>query len=669
MSRVSHPRRLTKRCLRAGYLEEKIIPAVKAVHTTAYIERLASTCVSLVEAERPTLGTLDDDTVVSASSLSAALCAVLSCCYAIDSCCDVNLPYKSAFAVIRPPGHHAGANGPTVGPHRFAEISSAAGAAAKPAASAFSFVKEHLAPCDGMDCSQGFCLLNNAAIAARHALLNYPSHIKRVCIVDIDLHHGNGTEEIVRGWNDVMYVSLHGVGDHEQGKWFYPDTATTLQTEERLVNVPLPEGTTSAAYLAAFDAHVVPNVRRFSPDLVIISCGFDACTGDSPAHPGGYLQLDPAAYGEITSRLASLAHECSGGRLVSLFEGGYKHRPLAACARAHVAALAGLGDYSHAASPTTAGGTASPAASPAVGPPLAVGTPVRAKYKGKSREYPAVISKVHRDGSYDLEYSDGDKESHVLPRYVRPMGKGAASAAASSPAHVPSASAAPSAAAVPDSAPRVGAVPAEVPPGAWVCTKCQAQNEAGAMMCKVPSCNVPFSRFGLLSDGSDSGRRGRRAISAISAISARSGSASGGSSGGSPASSRAGGSPELSSPSSNLPMPPPAPPPPPLPALVPPPLPATSVVAQAIGATTPAQWNVAMTTAGPVAGSVSAAGAPARHTSQDAEIRAIVRGDASRQEHLRCQHRWMHAACPVPNHVPCDFLTRVSTPCQVILKS
>ena len=198
------------RTISVGYLEEKIVPAVKAVHSQQYIERLATTCVQLsdqgtrapkrgAQANTEKLAEIDGDTVVSASSLSAALCAALSCCYAVDACCDPHLPYSNAFAVVRPPGHHAGVNGATVGPHRFASVTSERAAQARPAVAAFAFASQPALPCDGADCSQGFCLLNNAAIAARHALLSHSARIRKVAIIDIDLHHGNGTEEIVRG--------------------------------------------------------------------------------------------------------------------------------------------------------------------------------------------------------------------------------------------------------------------------------------------------------------------------------------------------------------------------------------------------------------------------------------------------------------------------------------
>ena len=459
------------RTMSVGYLEENIVPAVKAVHTQQYLQRLASTCVHLLEeaASSPTnpkksgkalekkLAELDSDTVVSASSLSAALCAALSCCYAVDATCDGRLAYANAFAVIRPPGHHAGANGPTVGPHRFASVAQERAVRAQPAIAAFEFANQPPAPCDGMDCSQGFCLLNNAAIAARHALLHHQARIGKVAIVDIDLHHGNGaqqspqssphhrvldalrhhtaspanpsspkgrgspvlmgkgtvpaprlalgapaschatdvgpaccggcrngccggccdgccslpagTEEIVRGWTDVMYISLHGVGvrpgwdrslaqsgrpvhlpnsattvaprserwhaldpaalapqDHTNGAYFYPDTATTLQQDERLVNVPLPQGTPSAEYLAAFDAYVPPNLRRFAPDLIIISCGFDACAGGM--HALRVLPTRDRLRGMPPCHVAPMGHT----RLIMwrtrpiLFELSYGHR-------------------------------------------------------------------------------------------------------------------------------------------------------------------------------------------------------------------------------------------------------------------------------------------------------------------------------------------------------
>ena len=88
-------------------------------------------------------------------------------------------------------------------------------------------------------CGQGFCLLNNAAIAAKHALLSYPETIQRVAIIDIDLHHGNGTQEIVQHWPEVLYASLHGC---EPSSSFYPMTATALEVQGRLVNVPLARG-------------------------------------------------------------------------------------------------------------------------------------------------------------------------------------------------------------------------------------------------------------------------------------------------------------------------------------------------------------------------------------------------------------------------------------------
>ena len=157
--------------------------------------------------------------------------------------------------------------------------------------------------------------------------------MKRVAIVDIDLHHGNGTEEIVRPWPEVLYASIHGVGEA-----FYPETATTLQKEPTVVNVPLERDSPADKYHAAVDDHVVPALREFGPDLLIVSCGFDAHRDDSPTLDG-FLRLSAEDYAAVTRRLAAVAAERCGGRLVSLLEGGYNLTALRACATAHVREL------------------------------------------------------------------------------------------------------------------------------------------------------------------------------------------------------------------------------------------------------------------------------------------------------------------------------------------
>ncbi len=184
------------------------------------------------------------DTFASPSSLSAALCGVLATCRAVDAVASGD--YNSAFCAIRPPGHHAGANGTTARRDK-------AGA-----------------PLSDR-CGQGFCLLNNAAIGAKYALHEHANVIRRVAIIDWDLHHGNGTEEIVGAWDEVFYASLHGAEPA-----FYPETAQAFEKTPRRLNVPLPRGTSAADFISAYDEHVIPAIRAFDPDLLIISCGFDA---------------------------------------------------------------------------------------------------------------------------------------------------------------------------------------------------------------------------------------------------------------------------------------------------------------------------------------------------------------------------------------------------------
>ena len=344
------------------YLETSILPAVRACHTATYLERLRTACEQMHTRalKRPRnpgplarnlsgvagrAGRVEGDTFASASSYSAALCAALAACKAVDAVCRGDA--ANAFAAIRPPGHHCGRDGSTAGPASFAgpalHFAAAASAAAGAAVADDDDAPRQEAPdspassssagADGDRCGQGFCLLNNAAIAAKHALLVHAKLVKRVAIVDIDLHHGNGTEEIVRPWPEVLYASIHGVGEA-----FYPETATTLQKEPTVVNVPLERDSPADKYHAAVDDHVVPALREFAPDLLIVSCGFDAHRDDSPTLDG-FLRLSAEDYAAVTRRLAAVAAERCGGRLVSLLEGGYNLTALRACATAHVREL------------------------------------------------------------------------------------------------------------------------------------------------------------------------------------------------------------------------------------------------------------------------------------------------------------------------------------------
>ncbi|MCI0434862.1 MAG: histone deacetylase [Gemmatimonadetes bacterium] len=246
------------------------LEAIRYVHTPGHVERVRALAASAATEGRPVHA--DSDTLVSEASWDAA-CAAAGC--AIDAVRTVMAQEsRTAFALCRPPGHHATA--------------------------------ERI---------MGFCLFNNVAIAARE--LHAAHGIERVLIIDWDVHHGNGTQDIF--WEDggVYYLSLH------QSPW-YPGTG--FETErgagaglDRTRNVPLRAGTTAVAYRRVFVEVVDEAFRSFDPEFVLVSAGFDAMAGD----PLGGLLLEPADLHAMTRFVMQGAEATANGRVVAVLEGGY----------------------------------------------------------------------------------------------------------------------------------------------------------------------------------------------------------------------------------------------------------------------------------------------------------------------------------------------------------
>ena len=176
----------------------------------------------------------------------------------------------------------------------------------------------------------GFCFLNNVAIAAREALEGHGA--ERVAIVDFDVHHGNGTQDIFWSDKSVLFCSTHQAP-------FYPGTGGRNETgaHDTIVNAPLLAGSDGEVFAEAFAEVILPRVKAFRPDLILISAGFDAHADD----PLGGLRLQAEDFGEVTKRLLDLADRLCERRIVSLLEGGYDLDALGASVAAHVAALMG----------------------------------------------------------------------------------------------------------------------------------------------------------------------------------------------------------------------------------------------------------------------------------------------------------------------------------------
>jgi acetoin utilization deacetylase AcuC-like enzyme len=259
---------------------------VAACHTREYIQTVKREVAGL-KLELRDLST--GDTVVGPRSLEVALHAAGGVLNAVDAVVEGKA--RNAFCAVRPPGHHA-------------------------------------TPNRGM----GFCLFNNVAIAARYAQRKHG--LDRVLIVDWDVHHGNGTQDIFYSDGTVMFFSTH------QSPW-YPGTGHPDETGEgkgkgRIVNCPFPAGAGGTEILGSFRQKLMPAARAFQPDLVIVSAGFDSRLGD----PLGRFRLTDNDFADLTRILMEIAELSAKGRLVSVLEGGYSLSGLAAGVEAHVRALA-----------------------------------------------------------------------------------------------------------------------------------------------------------------------------------------------------------------------------------------------------------------------------------------------------------------------------------------
>lgn len=243
--------------------------ALARVHADAYLARIAATAGRAVG--------LDPDTYTSPDSHDVALLAAGATIQAVDYTLDRGAP---AMAFVRPPGHHA-----------------------------------------ERDRAMGFCLYNNVAVGAAHAVAR---GLSRVAIVDVDVHHGNGTQWMFYDDPRVLYVSTHQYP-------FYPGTGAADEIGRgdgvgRTVNVPLAAGATDADYELVFSRIVIPVLDAFVPELVLVSAGYDAHERD----PLGGMRLTTAFYGRMTALLQGVAALHSHGRLAAVTEGGYDLHALGA---------------------------------------------------------------------------------------------------------------------------------------------------------------------------------------------------------------------------------------------------------------------------------------------------------------------------------------------------
>jgi acetoin utilization deacetylase AcuC-like enzyme len=230
------------------------------------------------------LSFLDGDTIVSPGSKEATSDAVGSIITAIDGV--QNKEFKNAFCAVRPPGHHAEKNK-----------------------------------------AMGFCIYNNVAVGANYLIDKYK--FNKIAIIDFDVHHGNGTQDIFYDNEKVLYISTHQFP-------YYPGSGTEQEKgkHNNIFNIPLPAGTTSEEYLSAYE-YVLKKIAEFKPEFILLSAGFDAHKDD----PLAQFQLESKDFYELTKRTLELSKLYCDGKVVSILEGGYDLLALQESTEMHVKAL------------------------------------------------------------------------------------------------------------------------------------------------------------------------------------------------------------------------------------------------------------------------------------------------------------------------------------------
>ncbi|GGY01471.1 histone deacetylase [Litchfieldella qijiaojingensis] len=258
--------------------------SLERFHTPRYLDALEA-------GSRLGIGDGGDCAPYTAGSLTAAKQSVGLAIAAVDAVANGEM--TNAYALCRPPGHHAEA-----------------------------------------DRGRGFCLLGNIPVAVMQARAQ--GLVRRVAILDWDVHHGNGQQDAFYTEPDVLTVSMHQAGNYPQDSGFFEERGAGEGLGANL-NLPLPPGSGIGAYRYAMRRLVLPAIEAFAPELIVVACGYDACAKD----PLGKMLLNSAAFAEMTSQLKVLAQRCCDGRLVMIHEGGYSEGYVPLCGHAVIAALAG----------------------------------------------------------------------------------------------------------------------------------------------------------------------------------------------------------------------------------------------------------------------------------------------------------------------------------------